>query len=79
MKIFSVNVGIASAYGEDYELEQALMDLLALNQLLPTREGKVIDASLFEINVKEESTDKDEEDDNRIMDEPVKNKKNHWK
>ena len=58
---------------EDYLLEQAVMDLFALNPLLQTREGTVINPKLH--NAEVESTPESDTDEEKFMDEDIK--KNH--
>ena len=50
-----ISVYGSSDFGSDHEVEQAVIDLFAKNRLLPTREGKVIDFSAFEVSVKKPS------------------------
>lgn len=61
-----------SDLGTDYEIEQALMDLLMKNQLLQTRKGSVVDFQAVEV---EKDNTADEDDNSGIMDEPVKIKR----
>lgn len=70
LRIFKVS-GF-SDFGTDYEIEQALMDLLMKNQLLQTRKGSVVDFQA--VDVENDST-ADEDDNSGIMDEPVKIKR----
>lgn len=61
-----------SDLGKDHEIEQALMNLLMKNQLLPTNTGDVVDFHTVEV---EHDSTADEDDISGVKDDPVKIKK----
>ena len=67
-----IQILVASEYGTDDEVVQGVYDLLIKNELIQTRDGRIIDLYTHDasLNVR---TDKD--DKTRIKEEPIKIKR----
>ena len=71
-KLIPIQILVASEYGTDDEVVLGLHDLLIKNELIQTRDGRVIDLYTHDVT---KTTGKDDKDKTRIKEEPVKIKR----
>ena len=78
-ELIPIQILVSSEYGTDDEVVQGVYDLLIKNELIPTRDGRIIDLYTHDAALNER-TDKD--DETKVKDEPVKIKRttgnNQW-